>query len=71
MPTAAQERIQAAFDQLGLGTDADRQRFRNLGKTVSLSDECHFSIRLDTGSTSSIPEEANAKLARTAHRDQG
>jgi len=71
MPTAAHERIQAAFDQLGLGTDADRQRFRNLGEPVSFSDERHFSIRFDRGSTSSAPEEKDAKLERVAHGDQG
>jgi len=71
MPSSSQESIQAAFDQLGLGTDADRQRFRNLGKPVGLPDERHFSIRFDIGSTSSAPEGTDAKLAPAAGRDQG
>jgi hypothetical protein len=71
MRAFTRESIQAAFDRLGLGTDADRQRFRDLGIPQPLEDERYYPIRLDLGSMVTAQEEAHAELARVTDRHQG
>ena len=61
-PSSQERAFRAAFDQLGLGTDADRQRFCNLGSQWASPDERHFSIRFDIGINLVSPEGTDAKL---------
>ncbi|MBK7780827.1 MAG: hypothetical protein IPJ58_08695 [Ardenticatenia bacterium] len=65
-----QERIQAIFSQLGLGSETDRRRFQSLAKLVPMGAEFYTPIRLDIGSSAAPQEEEHAKLASTAGRDQ-
>lgn len=70
MPRSSQESIQAAFDQLGLGTEEERLHFRNLAEPMNFTDAPGFSIRLDTESISPPSEGMHAKLAPAAPRDK-
>jgi hypothetical protein len=71
MPTSSRESIQAVFDQLGLSSEADRQRFRSLGRPLVQGVDGHCPIRLDIGSSPVPVEEDHAKLASASGRDQG
>lgn len=71
MPTMTEQQIQAVFDRLGIGTEEDRRRLRNLAKPVPISDELHTPILLDAGSLQPLREKSHAKLAPTPERDQG
>ncbi len=65
------EQIQSAFDDMGLGTDAQRTGFRELAIPLPLSDETYGPVRLDIGSFPTFMEDPDAKLAPVARRDQG
>lgn len=71
MPTLDQRRIEAVFSELGLGTEAERRRFRSLADPVPMSTEFYSPVRLDIESSPTTEEEEYAKLASTSGRNQG
>lgn len=71
MPHLSHDHIQAVFDALGIGTETERQRFRDLATPIPRGDESYCPIRLDIGSSSPQPEDEHAKLASAAGRDKG
>lgn len=58
-----QQRIQAIFDELGLGTEAERRRFQNLAMPVPIGSDFYSPVRLDTDTSPTSEEEEHAKLA--------
>ena len=60
MPPLSLEQIQTVFDELGLGTEAQRNRLRALAEPVPFGTETYCPIRLDIGSSPTLPEDRNA-----------
>ncbi len=63
MPSLTPEHIQSIFDQLGLGTEAERNRLRALAEPVEIEETLDCPTRLDIESSSPRTESTHAKLA--------
>ena len=63
MTLMTMQQIQRVFDEMRLGTEAERERFRDLAKLGTHESQSFHFIRLDDVSTPEAEEKDNAKLA--------